>query len=133
MRGCTTNTYVLCIDWLSNRSKWRRLLPHTRYALSHSPIDDNSEERWYLAWNCARTLYSDGRYEEAEVLFVQVMHTTKNRLGDDNPYTLASMEHLAATYRSQGWQKEAEELEAQVMQTRKRVYSHFTRWLVCII
>jgi tetratricopeptide (TPR) repeat protein len=103
----------------SNRSKWRRLLPHAQYALSHSLVDDNNEERLDLAWKCARTLYSDGRYKEAEKLFVQVMETRKTKLGADHLNTLTSMANLAATYRNQGRWDEAEKLFVQVIETRK--------------
>jgi tetratricopeptide (TPR) repeat protein len=107
----------------SNRSKWRRLLPHAQYALSHSPADDDEQERLRLAWKCAMTLQDDGRYEEAEALEVQVMQTTKRVLGDEHPDTLTSMANLASTYRKQGRWKEAEELNVQVMQARMRVLS----------
>ncbi|KAK7177485.1 kinesin light chain [Paraphaeosphaeria sporulosa] len=105
----------------SNRSKWRRLLPHAQYALSHSPADDDDQERLRLAWKCAMTLYDDGRYEEAEELQVQVMQTMKRVLGDEHPDTLTRMANLASTYWNQGRWKEAEELEVQVVQTMKRV------------
>jgi tetratricopeptide (TPR) repeat protein len=107
----------------SNRSKWRRLLPHAQYALSHSPADDDEQERLRLAWKCAMTLQDDGRYEEAEELEVQVMQTTKRVLGDEHPDTLTSMANLASTYRKQGRWTEAEELNVQVMQARMRVLS----------
>ncbi|KAI5365711.1 hypothetical protein J4E82_011248 [Alternaria postmessia] len=105
----------------SNRSKWRRLLPHAQYALSHSPADDDDEERMRLASKCATTLFRDGRYDEAEELFVQVMQTMKRLLTTEHPATLTSMANLAETYRNQGRWKEAEELQVQVMQTMKRV------------
>ncbi|KAI0616951.1 kinesin light chain 3 [Pyrenophora tritici-repentis] len=105
----------------SNRSKWRRLLPHAQYALSYSPADNDDEERTRLASKCATALFSDGRYEEAEELQVQVMETRKRVLGDEHPNTLTSMGNLAATYRNQGRWKEAEELQVQVLQTSKRV------------
>ncbi|KAL5392945.1 hypothetical protein DPSP01_000636 [Paraphaeosphaeria sporulosa] len=66
-------------------------------------------------------LYSDGRYKEAEELFVQVMEMSKRVLGEEHPDTLLSMGNLASTYRNQGRWKEAEELSVQVMETRKRV------------
>ncbi|KAI0604435.1 kinesin light chain 1 [Pyrenophora tritici-repentis] len=103
----------------SNRSKWRRLLPHAQYALSHVLADDDDEQRLDLAWKCATTLYSDGRYEEAKELFVQVMETSKTKLGADHPSTLTSMANLASTYRNQGRWNDAEKLEVQVMETRK--------------
>jgi tetratricopeptide (TPR) repeat protein len=105
----------------SNRSKWRRLLPHVQYTLSHSSADDDDEERLRLASRCAMTLSSDGRWKEAEELQVQVMRTRKRVLTDDHPNTLGSMNNLAATYREQGRWKEAEELGVQVLQTRRRM------------
>ncbi|OAL01790.1 kinesin light chain [Phaeosphaeriaceae sp. SRC1lsM3a] len=107
----------------SNRSKWRRLLPHAQYALSHSPAKDDDEERLDLARRCARALHSDGRYKEAEELEVQVMQTTQRVLGDEHPDTLISINDMALTYSSQGRWTEAEELRVQVMQTTKRVLS----------
>ncbi|RYO48225.1 hypothetical protein AA0116_g12610 [Alternaria tenuissima] len=122
-RAITRLLWVFPDDDHSNRSKWRRLLPHAQYALSHSPTDDDDEERLELASKCAIALYSDGRYEEAEELEVQVMETRKRVLSDEHPDTLTSMGNLALTYCNQGRWKEAEELQMQVMQTRKRVLS----------
>jgi tetratricopeptide (TPR) repeat protein len=106
-----------------NRSRWRRLLPHVRYALSHIPAeyDDDSEEKLYLAWKCAMALTSDGRYEEAGKLQVQVMQTRRRVLGNQHPSTLSIMNNLALTYTYQGRWKEAEQLQAQVVQTMKMV------------
>jgi tetratricopeptide (TPR) repeat protein len=131
----------------SNRSKWRRLLPHAQYALFHSQVcDGGGGERLYLAQKCAVSLLSDGRYEEAEELFLQVMQTTKEVFGNEHPYTMASMGNLASTYRSRGRWSEAEELELQVKETMQRAldgehphtllsignlactYSHQGRW-----
>ncbi|KAI1680292.1 TPR-12 multi-domain protein [Pyrenophora tritici-repentis] len=103
----------------SNRSKWRRLLPHAQYALSHSQMNEDDNERLHLAWKCAMTLHSDGRYEEAEELFVQVMETRKTKLGADHPDTLTSIANLASTYWNQGRWNDAEKLNVQVMETRK--------------
>ncbi|KAI1665578.1 AAA superfamily ATPase [Pyrenophora tritici-repentis] len=103
----------------SNRSKWRRLLPHAQYVLSHSLADDDDGERLRLASKFARTLLSDGRYKEAEGLFVEVMETSKRVLTDEHPSTLTSMVNLASTYRNQGRWDDAEKLEVQVMETSK--------------
>ncbi|KAI6777609.1 uncharacterized protein J7T54_002877, partial [Emericellopsis cladophorae] len=69
--------------------------------------------------NLASTYSNQGRWEEAETLFVQVMETSKTKLGADHPLTLTSMANLAATYRNQGRWEEAETLGVQVMETRK--------------
>ncbi|KAI0388617.1 hypothetical protein F5Y17DRAFT_191065, partial [Xylariaceae sp. FL0594] len=104
-----------------NRSKWRRFLPHAKYALANSLSGQEDEARINLAEKCALTLVTDGRYNEAEELFVQVMETRKRVLGAEHPDTLASMANLASTYSNQGRWKEAEELEVQVIKTIKRV------------
>ena len=64
---------------------------------------------------------NQGRWKEAEKFDVQVIETSKTKLGADHPSTLTSMANLASTYRNQGRWKEAEELEVQVMETFKRV------------
>jgi tetratricopeptide (TPR) repeat protein len=122
-RAITQLLWVFPDDDHGNRSKWRRLLPHTQYALSHSPANDDDEDRLELASKCAIALYSDGRYEEAEELQVQVMETSKRVLSDEHPDTLISMANLASTYSNQGRWKEAEELQLQVTETMKRVLS----------
>ncbi|KAI1666456.1 AAA superfamily ATPase [Pyrenophora tritici-repentis] len=122
-RTITQLLHVFPDDDHGNRSKWKRLLPHAQYALLHSLADDNNEERMCLASKCATTLFSDGRYEEAEELQVQVMQARKRVLGDEHSDTLSSMASLASTYWKQGRWKEAEELQVQVMQARKRVLS----------
>ena len=69
----------------------------------------------------ASTYQKQGRWKEAEELFVHVMETFKRVLGQEHPDTLTSTANLASTFWSQGRWKEAEELEVQVMEARKRV------------
>jgi hypothetical protein len=104
-----------------NRSVWRKYLAHARYTLESSLIDKCGENRINLAWKFGMCLYSDGRYNDAEILFVEVMETHKSVLGAEHPDTLTSMANLASTYVNQGRWKEAEELGVQVLETRKRV------------
>jgi len=104
-----------------NRSLWRTYLPHARYALLSDLVDKNGEIRMNLTWRFGMCLYSDGRYNEAEVSFMEVAERRKKVPGAEHPSTLTSMARLASTYRNQGRWKEAEELEVQVMGTRKRV------------
>jgi tetratricopeptide (TPR) repeat protein len=103
-----------------SRSKWRRLLPHAKSALSSGLTEQDNEARTNLVVKCATALFRDGRWKEAEELEAQVMQTRKRALGEEHPDTLISMSNLVSTYRNQGRWKEAEELEVQVMQTRKR-------------
>ena len=71
--------------------------------------------------NLAGTFLSQGRWKEAEELFVQVMETSRRVLGQEHPSTLTSMASLASTYWKQGHWEESKELDVQVMETRKRV------------
>ncbi|KAF2740962.1 HET-domain-containing protein, partial [Polyplosphaeria fusca] len=75
----------------SSRSKWRRLLPHAKYVLTHSSAEKEGGDRLELVRKCAMALYNDGRWTEAEQLEVQVMETSSRVLGDEHPDTLTSM------------------------------------------
>jgi hypothetical protein len=55
-------------------------------------------------------LLSDGRYDEAEAPFVEVMERHRRVLGKEHPDTLTSMANLALTFWNQGRWKEAEDL-----------------------
>ncbi len=103
-----------------NISKWRRLLPHAKCALSHSPVNLDNEKRMRLAWKCARSLYEDGRNNEAEELLVQMMEICKKKFGTDDPNTLEIMNILASTYRRQSRWEAAEELNIHVLEIRKK-------------
>jgi tetratricopeptide (TPR) repeat protein len=104
-----------------NRSKWRRLLPHAKYALSSGITGEVNEARHELVWKCAMTLASDGRYNEAEPYFHEAVRIFKSAMGEEHPDTLTSMAVLATTYVNQGRWKEAEELAFRVVETRQRV------------
>jgi tetratricopeptide (TPR) repeat protein len=106
----------------SRRSKWRRLYPHTEWVLSHSLSDGGYKDRLILASMCAEALYSDGWYNEAEKLFIEVKEARERVSGEDHPDTLLSMANLAATYRKQGRPSDAEELFLAVVEVKKRVY-----------
>jgi len=104
-----------------NRVVWRTYLPHARYALESALVDQDGEDRIDLMWKYGTCLYHDGRYNEAEMSFEQVVETFKRVLGEEHPDTLTSMANLALVYWNRGRWKEAEELGVQVMETRKRV------------
>ncbi|KAL5318896.1 hypothetical protein ACEPPN_013964 [Leptodophora sp. 'Broadleaf-Isolate-01'] len=104
-----------------NRNIWRSYLAHTRYVLGSNIIDQCWENRIKLARKVGMCLYSDGQYNEAEALDMQVMETSLQVLGQEHPDTLTSMANLAATYRDQGRWKEAEELQATELEICSRV------------
>ena len=74
-----------------------------------------------LASELASLMESQGRWEEAEELEVQMLKMIKSVLGTKHRETLISMHNLALTYRDQKRWKEAKELETQVLKIRRRV------------
>ena len=104
-----------------NRAIWRRYMAHARYVLDSNIVESGRETRIGLASKVALCLRSDGRFDEAEVLFLEVMESTKMVRGPEHPDTLRSMANLESTYRDQGRWKKAEDMEVQVMEMRKRV------------
>ncbi|USP79359.1 hypothetical protein yc1106_06633 [Curvularia clavata] len=104
----------------SNRSKWRRLLPHAQYALSHSEKNDD-EERTNLAEDCARALQSDGQYKRAEELYMQVIESRRRVLGSKHPDTLTSVNNLGSVLSSQGKYEEAEAMHRRALEGYEKV------------
>jgi DNA-binding transcriptional regulator YiaG len=66
--------------------------------------------------NLASTYRNQGRWDAAEELEVQVMETSKKKLGADHPDTLASMNNLAHTQKSIGQEVEAIKLMRECVQ-----------------
>ncbi|KAH9204601.1 hypothetical protein DL95DRAFT_319129 [Leptodontidium sp. 2 PMI_412] len=52
--------------------------------------------------NLATTFWNQGRWEEAERLELEVIETSKTKLGANHPSTLTSINNLAFTWKSQG-------------------------------
>jgi lipopolysaccharide biosynthesis regulator YciM len=70
--------------------------------------------------NLASTYRSQGRWEEAESLFVQVMETSKSKLGADHPDTLTSMNNLAFTFKGRGEGEKAIRLMEECVEKQKQ-------------
>jgi hypothetical protein len=104
-----------------NRSVWRMYLLHISYILMSAVFPKDQEKRIDLAWRFGMCLLTDGRYNEAEVLFIEETERRKGVLGAEHPDTLTSMANLASTYRNQGRWKEAEELQATELEICSRV------------
>jgi len=104
-----------------NRILWRTYLPHAQYIYASDLFQESFKGSLLLLQKFGLCLLSDGRWDEAEQPFMQVMEASARVLGQEHPSTLTSMANLASTYQNQGRWKEAEELEVQVMETRKRV------------
>jgi tetratricopeptide (TPR) repeat protein len=104
-----------------NRELWRNYSPHARYVLEQSAMGMHDKYYRRLSVRYGRSLDEDGRYAEAESLFLRVVTSYSEVLGPENPRTLSSMSKLASIYWHQGRSREAEALEVQVLEARKRV------------
>jgi hypothetical protein len=71
--------------------------------------------------NLASTYRNQGRWDDAEKLEVQVMETSKTKLGVDHPDTLTSMANLAFTWKGSGKEIEAVRLMEECVRLRKRI------------
>ena len=64
---------------------------------------------------------SQGRYEEAEPLYIQALDMRKKLLGEEHPDVATSLNNLAGLYFSQGRYEEAEPLYIQSLDMRKKL------------
>ena len=71
--------------------------------------------------NLASTYRNQGRWKEAEELFMQVMETFKRVLGAEHPDTLTTMNNLAFTWKGQGRDADAITLMMDCVRLRRRV------------
>jgi pentatricopeptide repeat protein len=71
--------------------------------------------------NLAVTYGKQGRWDEAESLFVQVIETRKTKLGVDHPDTLTSMNNLAFAWKRLGRDKETLKLMEECVILRTRI------------
>jgi len=60
-------------------------------------------------------LNEQGRYEEAEPLYLQALDIRRSQLGDTHPFTATSLNNLAVLYQSQGRYADAEPLCLQAL------------------
>ncbi|KAL4864733.1 hypothetical protein BDV12DRAFT_200811 [Aspergillus spectabilis] len=103
-----------------NRVLWRSYLPHAQHILGHEQFQARTLDREELAQKVGQSLYSDGRYREAEVLFREILEERKAQLGPDHPDTLESLECMVATLWNQGQWKHVEEFQLRLLEVREK-------------
>ncbi|TRU55085.1 MAG: tetratricopeptide repeat protein [Microcystis aeruginosa Ma_QC_Ch_20071001_S25] len=75
-----------------------------------------------LSLNNLAALYeSQGRYPEAEPLYLEALDLRKQLLGDNHPHVALSLNNLAALYESQGRYPEAEPLYLEAINIATQV------------
>jgi tetratricopeptide (TPR) repeat protein len=105
-----------------NRRLWREYLPHAQSILWGKEIPNHWGEQviMHLQQITGSCLFSDGRYDEAEALFLRILENYE-KIRQHHEDTLASVNWEPSTYRFRGRWGEAEKLGVQVMKTEKTV------------
>jgi len=115
---------VICAEaQRSSERPTRSLLEETTAVIPHLQVAIDQAEAMQQPLNVASGkawlgyLYkSQGRYSEAEPLYLQALEITRSQLGQDHLDTAASLNNLAALYRVQGRYSEAEPLYLQALE-----------------
>jgi Flp pilus assembly protein TadD len=107
------------IDQSTNLETFNLIEPHLKKMIVWCASNENIE--FARSLNFLATLYySQGRYNEAEPLYLQSLDISKRQLGDDHPSVATSLNNLAGLYKSQGRYNDAEPLYLQSLDIRKR-------------
>ncbi|KAG2421570.1 hypothetical protein HFD88_005545 [Aspergillus terreus] len=110
---------VFPADRPDNRVLWRSYLPHAQRILGHEDFHARTRTREDLAHKVAQSLYSDGRYRDAEVLFREVWRERHAQLGPEHSDTLEGLECVVAALWNQGQWKKIEELQVSLLEARQ--------------
>ncbi|CAG7990293.1 unnamed protein product [Penicillium salamii] len=102
-----------------HRALWRSYLPHAQYILQSKILQKLDWEE--LAQKVAHCLYSDSRYQEAEILFREVLQEKRQRLNTEDPQIISCTEWIAGTLWAQGRLSEAEEMQVNIIEVRNRL------------
>jgi tetratricopeptide (TPR) repeat protein len=104
-----------------NRRTWRAYLPHATYVLDSDLVNRDGLDRIDLLWRYGMCLYQDGRWNEAEASFKQMMETRKRMLGQEHPDTISAMSNLSITLGDLGRLDEAAKMKKEVLEKMRRI------------
>jgi tetratricopeptide (TPR) repeat protein len=95
------------------------VMPHLQGAIEWAEdAEKTNQVALGKAW-MAKLYESQGRYSEAEPLFLQALEICRSQLGNDHPSTATSLNNLALLYKSQGRYSDAEPLFLQALEIRR--------------
>ena len=107
------------IDQSTNLETFNLIEPHLKKMIAWCETKENIEFTGSL--NGLALLYdSQGRYNDAEPLYLQSLDIRKRQLGNDHPHVAQSLNNLAQLYYSQGQYNDAEPLYLQSLDIKKR-------------
>ena len=102
------------IDKSTNLKTFNLIEPHLKKMIAWCENKEDIEFALSLN-NLARLYYFQGRYNDAEPLFLQSLDIYKRQLGNDHPDVAQSLNNLAQLYFSQENYLEAENLAQQAL------------------
>jgi tetratricopeptide (TPR) repeat protein len=107
-------------DEHGNRKIWRDYLPHALYLTKSEEFQSCRHDYYEFLSRVGKCLESDGRYNEAQTLFTDVLEITETVLGPEHPYTLISVNNLGAVLERQGKYGEAETMHRRALECREK-------------
>ncbi|MBD1213470.1 MAG: ATP-binding protein, partial [Dolichospermum circinale Clear-D4] len=107
------------IDQSTNLETFNLIEPHLKKMIDWCENKEDIEYDLSLD-GLALLYYFQGRYNDAEPLFLQSLDIRKRQLGNDHPHVASSLNNLARLYDSQGRYNDAEPLYLQSLDIRKR-------------
>ena len=93
----------------------------TALAMIGRSIENNEENITRISGWLALVYMSQGRWNEAEKLGVEVLEKSRRILGMEHPGTIVAAANLAGTYAAQGRWSKAEKLEVEALEQRRRI------------
>ena len=98
------------------------LEPHAQMLLSYQHVSVQARRfQAYILYNRAWYYRKQGNYGPAEGMAKKAMGDSLELLGQEDIWTLGTMNELALTYREQGRFREARDLQMRVVETRRKV------------
>ncbi|MBY5280966.1 tetratricopeptide repeat protein [Anabaena sp. PCC 7938] len=106
------------VEQSSNLETFNLIEPHLKKMIAWRKSNENTQLAYSL--NQLALLYeSQGRYNDAELLYLQSLDISKRQRGADHPLVASSLNNLAGIYESQGRYNDAELLYLQSLDIRK--------------
>jgi len=116
IRETMANTYADLAQYAESQNQFERALELERQVWG----PENPKTLKTLN-HLGRTLWHQGKYQEAEILLGGGLEIERRVLGPEHPDTLYCMNNLANVYRAQGRDAQAEPLYRQTLDMRRRV------------
>lgn len=97
------------------------LIPHLEEVAQNLTVFVRDEDLLWLFDRLGRFYKSQGLYGQAELWFVQCLSVAQERLGNDHPDVVATLNNLALLYQGQGRYDEAELIYEEALEMKKHL------------